>query len=83
MTNNLIEADSFPYSSETDLDMDQTPLQRGDNGLRAIARIQPHQNHADMALDGGPCNAELACNLAIGFAVCEQPKHFTFAVTEV
>jgi len=65
------------------LNVDQSALQRRDHGLSAITGIQTHQDDAHMALYRSRGDAKLAGNLPVGFAICQQSKHLTFAVAEV
>jgi hypothetical protein len=44
------------------LQVNQYLLHGGNCGLRPVGRVRPRQDHADVAFDCGPGNAEFSCN---------------------
>lgn len=65
------------------LEMNQSALQGRHYGLGAVADVEPHQNHAHVALDGGFGDAEISGDLLVAFAADDQAEHFALACAQL
>ena len=65
------------------LDVNETTLQRGDHGLRAVRRVQSHEDGADVALDRGFGDGQDLAYLPIAVSRCEQFQNLAFAVGQL